>query len=810
MNRLLILVLGTTFLAASPAARGDAGVLIPANLQQDPDPRILSLSRLDVQVHIDHFHARVDMKAVFLNHTAQPLEGRYVLPLADRSAVEDFSVWQGEERLRGVIVEKQQGKRLFEDMVRRMIDPGLAESDDDPDKARDFTLRVAPIPPHGTARVEVTYSEDLRLTSDGALFTLPWKARRFAEQTVDELRLEVTAAGGLPLAEVKARPEGRLRWTLAPKDGGNRFVGIYQGRQVKLDEDFTVEMTLARQASAVDVVAYRDAASGGRQDLTPFAEGKVYRDTRGFFVVRAPIGSTGSQEPAPSARPRDVVFLFDTSLSMQWEKLERSFAALEYCLRRLRAEDRFAVVTFSEAPRLPTPALVPPTAANLAQALDGVRGAALGGATNLGAALEAGLTVLGGSPRAAADRVLLLISDGHPTDGEIGYQKLGSAFAAANRTRAAAVGKTTQEHLLARLFVLGVGDDAAGTLLDELAATADGMSAWLRDGSDPTFVLRTFFDKLGQSTLRDVALAVNGAVAASNIYPSVFPSIFVGSDALFYGRYARAGRATFTVRGRDDEAAGGQPGGLTLDFDLPEHDAARPWVGRGWARFRIEDLLGQIAVDGERESWVKEIIALAKEFRFVTPYTSFIAAPRALLRPRVIQPGDPVLRVKAPVDTRAVTALFPFGLTAPLRYLPAEDIWETRFVAPAWMNDGTYTCTLVLSDSSGRKTRETKSFVIDSRPPTIHAALSQTTARAGSQLTVRVHADADTRRIAVRLDGGPAFPVVWNAERKASLGVLPIPHDAATGRSRVIITAEDMAHNVASAELTLVLLGGGR
>jgi Ca-activated chloride channel family protein len=37
--------------------------------------------------------------------------------------------------------------------------------------------------------------------------------------------------------------------------------------------------------------------------------------------------------------PRTVVLLFDNSLSMQWEKLERSYAATEALLRKLRPVD---------------------------------------------------------------------------------------------------------------------------------------------------------------------------------------------------------------------------------------------------------------------------------------------------------------------------------------------------------------------------------------------------------------------------------------------------------------------------------------
>lgn len=804
--------------APSPTrpAWADAGVLIPANLQQEPDPDILSLRSMDVRVRIDHLHARVDLKAVFQNHTDQQLEGRYVLPLGERATVEDFSVWQGEERLIGTIVEKQKGKRLFQEIVQRQLDPGLAETDDQPERAHDFVIRVAPIPPRGTARVEVTFSEDLVVTSGGAEFVLPLKPRRYGEQRAGELHIDVAAEGPYPLADVIVRPQGRLRWQSAPAPGSTRFAGRFDGTDVPLSDDLSIEMRLGG-GPPLDVLAYRDVRPGGRVDISPFGDGTVYRDERGYFLVRTLVGPLVEAGKGPQAAgprpPRDVVVLLDTSLSMQWEKLERSFAAFEYLLGRLTDTDRFSIATFDEEVHPMPGGLVPVSSMSRAAALKFVRESYLGGGTNLGAALASGLALLGQAPRPDAERFLVLVSDGNPTLGEIAYQKLGEEFARANgaspaapATSAASASKTPARKPTARLFVLGVGDDAAGTLLGRLASAGDGYFAQVREGGDASFLLRTFFDKLAQSPWREVALTIADLAGISHVYPPVHSAVYAGSDATFFGRYAQPGKATVAVRGQGTE----QKLDETAAVSLPERDDRRPWVGRGWARLRIADLLEHIDLEGEKDEWLREIIALAKEFHLVTPYTSFIAAPRALLRPRIIQPGDPVLRVQTAPEIRQVTAVFPFGLTQKLRYLPAEGVWETRFLAPTWMKDGRYRCLLVLTEADGRKTSEWKSFVIDSRPPRLRAELAGggRLAHAGEPLEITVRADADTRRIQARIGDGPAAEVLWDPVRRVSVGSLSVPRDQPTGRATLVVTAEDMAHNVSSIELPLDVAGG--
>src|SRR5204863_6696151 len=109
----------------------------------------------------------------------------------------------------------------------------------------------------------------------------------------------------------------------------------------------------------------------------------------------------------------------------------------------------------------------------------------------------------------------------------------------------------------------------------------------------------------------------------------------------------------------------------------------------------------KVASEGEDLASIDDIIQPARKYKCITPYTSFLAAPRALLRPRVIKPGDPVLRVSTDESIASVVAMFPFGLVKPLRFLPGEHIWQTRFLAPTDMSDGTYQVRLVMRDRAG-------------------------------------------------------------------------------------------------------------
>jgi len=235
-------------------------------------------------------------------------------------------------------------------------------------------------------------------------------------------------------------------------------------------------------------------------------------------------------------------------------------------------------------------------------------------------------------------------------------------------------------------------------------------------------------------------------------------------------------------------------GGATAAVNLPAVETAHPQLPRTWARARVDALLEKIDREGEDKASIEEIIRLAKKFKFVTPYTSFLAAPRSLLRPRLIRPGDPVLRVRTDEAIASVVAVFPFGLTKPLRYLPAEKVWQTRFLAPASLGDGLHAVQMVLRDKNGRTYRERKTFLIASQAPLVSVKLGARAVRAGGTVEVSARATALTRTITARERAG------------VNLGQLRIPPQLPPGRYLVKVTAEDVAHNVASREVALEVL----
>jgi Ca-activated chloride channel family protein len=162
-----------------------------------------------------------------------------------------------------------------------------------------------------------------------------------------------------------------------------------------------------------------------------------------------------------------------------------------------------------------------------------------------------------------------------------------------------------------------------------------------------------------------------------------------------------------------------------------------------------------------------------------------------------------VIRVKTDPSIISVIALFPFGLTKKLRYLQGEDIWQTRFQAPAEMTDGTYRVRLILRDRLGHVYREARSFVIVTKPPVVRVRLNRKQYRRGEVVALRVGASPRTRTVVAHMYGLAPVYLKWDERAGSNVGEMTIPAGLPAGTYRLTVTAEDIAHNIGSEEVSL-------
>lgn len=143
----------------------------------------LRLSGLHIKSDIIGNIAITTMDMTFFNETDRILEGELLFPLAEGNTVSRFAMELNGTMREGVVVEKAKGRRVFESIVRRNVDPALLEMS----KGNIFRARVYPIIPKKNKRIILAYEQQLERTEEGQLFLLPLEHKN----PIDSFSLEV-------------------------------------------------------------------------------------------------------------------------------------------------------------------------------------------------------------------------------------------------------------------------------------------------------------------------------------------------------------------------------------------------------------------------------------------------------------------------------------------------------------------------------------------------------------------------------------------------------------------------------------------
>jgi hypothetical protein len=198
-----------------------------AALQKVQEPRQAGFTGLthrqtEVKARITAHVATVTVIQQYLNPHDRAVDAEYSFPLPDDAAVRDFVLQIGERKIRGIIRERDEARRIHREARRQ----GLVTTLLTRERSNTFTQSVANIGPGQRIDVRITYLHGLRYASGMFEYTFP--------RVATDLALEVDLDPGAEVADVTSnhpiRVEG-TKVTLAGKAEGE-FVLRYrvQGR----------------------------------------------------------------------------------------------------------------------------------------------------------------------------------------------------------------------------------------------------------------------------------------------------------------------------------------------------------------------------------------------------------------------------------------------------------------------------------------------------------------------------------------------------------------------------------------------------
>ncbi len=558
------------------------------------------LEHTDVRAHIVGYVGTVDVTQRFKNPFAEKIEAVYVFPLPHDAAVNDFVMTIGDRHIRGIVREREEAKKIYEEARSQGYVASLLEQD----RPNIFTQKVANIEPGKSIDVAITYIETLSF-SDGAYeFVFPMVVGpRFNPPGTHD------GVGAVPRGGPGSSSQTTEVSYLAPGERTGHDIAV----AVDLEAGLSIE-DLASPSHAIKVESVsptRAAVILDAKDTLPnkdfvlrwrVAGGAIktalltHRDERGGFFTLM-ISPPADLATLPRA-PQEMVFLLDCSGSMDGRPIAKAKSAIRRAIGRLGPEDTFQIIQFSETASALGPAPIPATSENVERGLRYLASLTSEGGTMMIEGIKAALD-FPHDPRRF--RIVSFM-----TDGYIGNE--AQIFA-----------ETAKRLGESRLFSFGVGSSVNRYLLDGLARMGRGAVAYVGLEEDAAPAVDGFYERIAHPALTDVKVDFGG-LDATDVFPSRVPDLFVGRPIVLTGRFTGHGRQTIRLSGM----AGGERREVKLDVDLDAADATHPGLASVWARMEIKDLSFRAAT-GTEDRAAERIKSLALEYGLMSAYTSFIA-----------------------------------------------------------------------------------------------------------------------------------------------------------------------------------------
>ncbi len=572
----------------------------------------------------------VELEQTFKNDTADWQEGVYVFPLPENSAVSHMAIQLQNRIIEAEIQEKQQARRTYQKAKASGKKAALVEQE----RPNLFTQSVANIAPGETLTVRLTYQQpvtynlgefsfrfpmtitpryipgsaqlddEISVSSNGTNFwgwakdtnqvtdasrISPWMLPEIsAPQNSHQMHLEVFLNAGLPLADINS-PYHPITTT---RLSDTHHITLQQNT-TPMNRDFELRWrALEQHAPEAAVFMERITAQGIQDDYAT-------------LMLIPP-----QQEQANRVLPRQVIFIIDTSGSMQGDSIVQAKQSLGYALQRLKPQDYFNIIEFNSnfsTLFLNPQAATPP---NIESAERFVNQLYANGGTEMQPALNAALTTP--VPEDLLSQIIFI------TDGSVG-----------NET---ALFELIHEKLnSSRLFTVGIGSAPNSFFMRKAAQMGHGTFTFIGSTDEVSDKMSNLFRKLESPILSHIQIEWPANMQVES-WPQILPDLYLGEPLLVHANFnSPLDNRDYTVRVHGRVA--GNDWQRQIHFKREKQQGSLKGISKLWAREKIAALLDEKILGRPEQEVRQDVLSVALKHQLVSPYTSLVAVEKEISRP---------------------------------------------------------------------------------------------------------------------------------------------------------------------------------
>ena len=575
--------------------------------------------------------ATVHLEQWFENPTTTPLNASYLFPLNKDSAIYAMQMQIGDEMIEAKIKKIAEAKRAFQQAKQE----GKAASLLTQHRPNVFSQNLANLMPGKPIRVTLKYTQHVPRVDQNYELVLPLVVgpryqpnqqiqAAINEETIsEETQVHRSNVGLWELEETlptsptfgidlpKTLSQERVKITVR-LNGGMPIESVNSKTHllsISSPTDNTREITLA----AGKTIANRDFVLHYKLSGAKVQAGLLtHQDERGNFfslLIEPPTLPTQEQ-----ITPREMVFVLDTSGSMNGQPLDASKIFMKHAIQNLRSSDYFRIIDFGSSPREYSQSPLIANAENKRDGMQHVDHLQASGGTEIIPAIQQAFT-----PAVTANALRIVV---FLTDGYIGNE--ASVLAQISRIKGDA-----------RIYSLGVGSSVNRYLLDEMGRVGKGFARYIDPTADVEDTAIQFAKRLETPVMTDIHIDW-GELEVTQLTPSTLPDLFVGDSLRILGKFKSAGKHPIKVNG----TINGQKAVRTLQLQSNKehgnvHSVAIPLL---WARSQIADHMRSfimphdLRLDNKNNEELKnEVTQLGLKYSLMTKWTSFIAISNKII-----------------------------------------------------------------------------------------------------------------------------------------------------------------------------------
>jgi Ca-activated chloride channel family protein len=535
---------------------------------------VIYLKSVNATINLKEGAGNVTLEEKFYNPSHARLEGEYIFALPGEAQVHDFNLYINGQKTRGEVLDKNEARKIYEGIVRKMQDPALLEYMGH----SLFKARIFPIEPRNDRKIELSYAQVVPFESDAYRFVMPIK--QSGQGSIENFHMIINLETQSALGNIYS-PSHQIH---VNRNGKNSATLTVESNNMEADKDFILYYTLDKKEINATLLTFRP---------------RTDRDGYFMFLAAPSISVVNKREI-----PKDLIFVIDVSGSMQGEKIQQAREALRFCVNSLNKSDRFEIISFSTSVNKFQNALKEIGVDEIKNALYFIDNLRASGGTNINEALKQALQLKKNDDERPTSIVFL--TDGLPTEGETNIKRILDNL-------------KMEKKDFVRIFSFGVGYDVNTYLLDKLSEDYHGSANYVKPGESIEKEVSTFFAKISSPVLTSPKLVFDGG-GVNDVFPLDLPDIFKGQRVTALGRYRNAGEVEVILSGTQNK----QSKIFEYNVNFSRRETDNEFIAKLWANRKISHLMSEIRFKGENNELVKSVKQLGKEYGIVTPYTSYL------------------------------------------------------------------------------------------------------------------------------------------------------------------------------------------